>query len=78
VCDEKGKRAEIRRWRYDVYIYDDLVIPFAGELRLSHPYFEYWDFPWPLGDEDEKPSEEVLLRFENGLLVDTARPMKAS
>jgi len=69
VHDERGTRAEIRRWRYDIYVYDDLVVPFTGKMRLSRPYFDYWEAPWPLDDDDEKVIEETLLLFENGLLI---------
>lgn len=68
VCDKQGTRQEVRPRRSDYFVYDNLFIPFTGHLHLSYPFFDYWEVPWPLQDEDEETLEEIVLEFQDGVL----------
>ena len=65
----EGRTDELRIERYDFFIFDNLTIPFSGELLLSYPHFDVWEIPWPADEEDESVLERVTLAFENGHLV---------
>lgn len=67
--DAHGIHDEARIERYDYFIFDKLVIPFSGKLFLSYPYFDFWEIPWPIEDDDEAILENVTLLFEDGRLL---------
>ena len=70
VCDAKGERDIVKIQEYQYFIYDDLDMDFTGELELSYPIGDLWDYPWSfLNEEDLEPIESVTLYFENGLLI---------
>jgi hypothetical protein len=68
VHDNRGMRMEERERRYEYLVFDDLIIPFTGSLHLRYPFFDHWEVPWPIDDEDEQTTEEVILDFEDGWL----------
>ncbi len=51
-------------------VFDDLKIPYTGQLTLRFPYFDEWDIPWPVLDDDIDSTREAVLTFEDGRLVD--------
>ena len=53
------------------FIYDDLKIDYSGELVLSYPTGDVWDYPWPLNEDDIEPCSEATLRFCQGRLENT-------
>jgi hypothetical protein len=69
VCDGQGERQEERQKRYEYFVYDDLLIPFTGRIHLTFPFFDYWEVPWPLQDEDEETLDETVLEFSEGVLL---------
>lgn len=69
VCDEKGERNIVRIHEYQYFIFDDLKMDFTGELELSYPIGDPWDYPWPLSEEDLEPTEAATLYFEKGRLI---------
>jgi hypothetical protein len=68
--DSAGMKMVQRLREYEYFVFDDVEIPFTGQLELSHPYFDYWDVPWPISDEDEGPQRAASAVFEGGALVD--------
>ena len=68
VHDRGGLRMEQRERRYDYFVFDDVHVPFTGRLSLSYPYFDYWEVPWPIDDEDEGPAKNAVITFEEGRL----------
>ncbi len=72
VCDAKGERDIVKIHEYQYFIYDDLKMDFTGELELSYPVGDPWDYPWSSLDvEDIEPTESATLYFEKGRLIDT-------
>ena len=72
VTDGKGTRIESREYRFEFLIFDDLIIPFTGELYLSYPYGDLWEQPLTSEEENDEESEEVVLTFEDGLLTNVS------
>ena len=70
VTDSKGTRIEIRDQRIEYFIFHDIVVPFTGNMFLSFPFFDHWEVPWPIEDTDEEITDEVVLEFLNGVLVE--------
>lgn len=67
---EGSKEKEIIRvHQYQYFISDDLRINFTGELELSYPVGDPWDYPWPLSEEDLDPTE--MACFQDGWLMNT-------
>ncbi|MBM5572269.1 MULTISPECIES: hypothetical protein [Deefgea] len=62
--DFSGKPTELREYRHEFIVFEDLVIPFSGSMHLS-TYLDDWERPQ---DADEPPIEEVILHFKNGVL----------
>ncbi|MCO5100717.1 MAG: hypothetical protein M9885_07435 [Burkholderiaceae bacterium] len=61
----------IQRLRECEYlVFDDVNIDFTGSLQLSYPYFDYWDVPWPIAEEDEEMQRRSEAVFEAGRLLD--------
>jgi hypothetical protein len=52
----------IRVHQYQYFISDDLRINFTGELELSYPVGDPWDYPWPLSEEDLDPTEMACFQ----------------
>lgn len=69
VHDKRGMRMEQRERRYEYFVFDDLFIPFTGILGLSLPYFDYWETPWPIDDNDEESTEQMDIEFEEGRVL---------
>lgn len=67
--DRRGMHMAERKRRYEYLVFDDLLIPFSGRLRLSFPFFDYWEVPWPIDEKDDQTTEEINLEFINGLLI---------
>jgi hypothetical protein len=65
--DSQGQRIIEQEYRYEFLIYDDLVIPFTGSLRLSYPYLDCWNVPCQ-DEDDEETAEEIVLVFVEGVL----------
>lgn len=68
VTDGKGTRIESREYRFEFLIFDDLIVPFTGELYLSYPYGDLWEQPL-ISEESDEEIEQVVLSFEDGLLT---------
>lgn len=67
---ERGEEKEIIRvHQYQYFIFDDLRINFTGELELSYPVGDPWDYPWLLSEEDLGPTEMAYLCFQDGWLM---------
>ena len=69
VHDNRGMRMEQRERRLEYLVFDDLHIPFTGTLHLSFPYFDYWEVPWPIDDEEDATTEEIVVEFEEGRVM---------
>jgi len=68
---ENGEKEIIRIHECIYFIFDDLKIGFTGELELSYPLGDIWDYPWSsLNEEDLEPTESATLYFEKGQLID--------
>lgn len=67
---EEGMKMVQRLREYEYLVFDDVKVGFSGALDLSWPYFDYWEVPWPIADEDERMLRRAKAVFENGLLVD--------
>lgn len=65
-----GMKMIERPREYEYLIFDDLEIDFTGSLQLSYPYFDYWEIPWPIADEEDETQQRATATFENGRLVD--------
>lgn len=35
----------------------------------SYPYFDYWEVPWPIEDDEDEPQRRAEATFENGVLL---------
>jgi hypothetical protein len=71
VTDSKGTRIESREYRFEFLIFDNLTIPYTGELHLSYPYGDLWEQPLT-SEEYNEEIEQVVLRFEDGLLTNVS------
>lgn len=38
--------------------------------RKSYPFFDPWDLPWPVPEEEFESTEEVILIFDEGYLIE--------
>ena len=66
LTDSNGSRTVVREYRFEYLMYDDLFIPFTGELDISYPYIDEWELPSEL---TEYPSSEIsTLIFIDGIL----------
>jgi hypothetical protein len=70
VTDALGTRDEIKEYRFDYFIFDHLIIPFTGSLRLGFPFEDIWESPLPPDDESFKLKERLVLEFLDGELID--------
>lgn len=61
---KKGERIHERRF----FIYDDLKLDYTGDLILSYPTGDIWEYPWPLEEDDIAPCIEATLTFHRGKL----------
>lgn len=68
--DKDGERATIREHRFEYLVFHDLFIPFTGELLLTYPYIDYWERPYDADDDDADENIEMLLTFEDGMLME--------
>jgi len=68
--DKDGERATIREHRFEYLVFHDLFIPFTGELLLTYPYIDYWEQPYDADDDDGDENIEMLLAFEDGVLME--------
>jgi hypothetical protein len=66
---DAGTSEEVRIERSDFFLFDNLIIPFTGKIDLSFPYFDGWNLPWPLEEQDEQLISALTLVFEEGVLV---------
>lgn len=66
-----GEKQIIRFHEYHYFIFDDLKINFSGELELSYPIGDPWDYPWPLSEKDLEPTETANLSFQDGRLIES-------
>lgn len=66
---ENGMQMIQRPREYEYLVFDDLEIPFTGTLTLSYPYFDYWEVPWPIEDDEYEPQRRAEATFENGVLL---------
>lgn len=68
--DSSGESRIVREYRFDFLIYDNLLIPFTGNMHLTHPYFDPWEIPYFSDDTDgdEINTDEIVLTFEKGIL----------
>lgn len=61
-----------REHRHTFFIFDDLEIPYTGEVVIEHPVWDPWDFPWPLDEAELDPIYRATLKFEDGVLIDAS------
>lgn len=66
----EGMKMIQRPREYEYLVFDDVEVAFTGTLSLSYPYFDYWDVPWPIAEDDDETQQRADAVFENGLLVD--------
>lgn len=66
--DDAGERTEVREYRFEYLLFDDLSIPFTGALHLSGPYYEDWDIPGIATDHEPESSRAILV-FDSGKFV---------
>jgi hypothetical protein len=69
TTDKDGTRREIREWRFEYFIFDDLVIPFTGKLLIRGPYVDDWNLPTSAAYVDEPEAHYARLKFIKGKLV---------
>lgn len=67
--DLDGTNVQMREFRFDYLVFDNLPIPFTGRLVLSGPYLDDWEHPIP-DVEVEEDEEQVTLEFAEGRLID--------
>lgn len=67
-----GLRMIHREHRHTFFIFDDLQIPYTGELAIEYPVWDPWEVPWPLDDAELDPIYRATLEFENGLLINAS------
>lgn len=66
VHDGNGMHLEDRPRRSEYLVFDDLIVRFTGRLKLSYPFSDHWEIPWPICDEDEETKDELRLNFKDG------------
>ena len=69
VHDNDGVHYRENVYVQHYFIYDDLKIKFTGSLLLSFPYWDPWEYPWPLDSDDIEPSQEAEVVFVDGKVV---------
>lgn len=69
ICDNAGTRIEMREFRFDYLVFDNLPIPFTGRLVLSGPDLDDWEHPIP-DFEVEADQYQVTLEFTEGRLLE--------
>lgn len=65
----EGMKMIERLREYEYLVFDDLEIALSGTLKLSYPYFDYWEVPWPIPTNEEEPQRWAEAVFEKGRLV---------
>ena len=65
---KEGMKMIERAREHEYLVYEDLAIPFSGTITISYPYFDYWEVPWPIQDEDEETTMRAALTFNEGVL----------
>ena len=73
INDKNGKRIEERVHIHRYFIFDDIKIELTGELTLSHPIGDPWDYPWPISEDDLLPTESVQLKFKKGQMIESKK-----
>lgn len=63
-----GMKMIERPREYEYLVYEDLVIPYTGTVTISYPYFDYWEVPWPIQDEDEETTMRAAVTFKDGVM----------
>lgn len=69
ICDSAGSRVEMREFRFEYLVFDDLPIPFTGRLVLSGPYLDDWEHPLPEVEVAEE-EERITVKFVEGRFVE--------
>lgn len=69
VYDDLGHREQMKEFRTENLVFDNLPLTFDGVLRLSYPYPDDWERPMTADSFDDEPSARVVLRFDHGALV---------
>lgn len=72
VHDDRGMRMEEREHRTEYLVFDDLPISFTGALHISYPWFDHWELPWPISEQDEETTEQRTLVFVDGQFMSQA------
>ncbi len=67
-----GLKMVHREHRHTFFIFDDLEIPYTGQVVIEHPVWDPWDFPWPLEEAELDPIYRATLEFEDGVLIDAS------
>lgn len=70
VHDDLGHRTQMKEFRTENLVFDNLPLTFSGVLRLSYPYSDDWELPIATAGSKEAPSVRVALTFQEGLLAD--------
>jgi len=68
--DRDGMKMIQRPRVYEYLVFDDIEIAFTGTMSLTYPYFDYWEVPWPIAEEDDETQRRANAVFANGLIVD--------
>lgn len=70
VFDKNGEREATREHRFEFLVFHDLPVPYTGELSMSYPNTDYWDQPYEADDDEDDESTEMILTFEDGVMID--------
>ena len=68
--DQNGTHHYRRRDETTYFVMNRCPIEYTGTVRLSLPYFDHWNFPWPLDDAEEEPALRAIAKFVMGSIVD--------
>ena len=66
--DYDGNPARLQEHRYDFFVYEDLVLPFTGQIVVEK-YDDNWEVPMRAQTQEELMS--VGMEFLDGRLVKT-------
>lgn len=67
---DQGMQMRQCEHRYEYLVFDDLIVPFTGKLQVSYPYFDPWELPWPLAEDELDVTETMVLHFRQGVLLE--------